>query len=109
MHEFNISVILESIITVFPFILIVFSILSYVLTLPVIFLLEKIQRRFLFSEGFLWFLAFLIGIILGASVALINYHAEHKIVKAFLIAILISFSLMFNASLFSVINEKIRN
>lgn len=86
-----------------PLIFLLLTIASYVISLPIGFLLYREMEKNLRTEKFFINMSLFIGFIISILTAMIDYQISHSIAKSFFIVIAISIMATANASYFMVL------
>lgn len=82
-------------------------ILSYIFFFPLLFLGKIIQKKFFLKEKEMWAVMFFVSLLIGILLGTINYINTDKLSLFFIITFTFTFSMLFNTSLYSVLNKKV--
>lgn len=93
--------------TYLPIIALIFIFISYVFSATIGVALFKLKQHYFLSSGVFWFLAWIVGTMIGLIFGGFNYYLENNAGKFFVIVFCFSLSAVFNASLFSVLTGDI--
>lgn len=104
----EVSSLIMGLMNTIPIILILLIIFSYVLSLPIGFLLYREFERNLRTEKFFIKMSLAIGFIVSILFSLIDYQISHTLAKSFFIVIAITVMATANASYFMVLSEHIK-
>lgn len=94
--------------TVLPILFIIIYVVSLLLFLISNNIIKLLRYRYFISEGFTWFIGFLLGLLIAILLLLLT-KIEILSFKGLSICLSMSFGLMFNMSLFSVLSGKIKS
>lgn len=97
-----------AVINIIPILFIFFSIISYIISIPVGFFLYREMERNLREYKFFINFSLLIGFILSLVIALIDYSLHYTLAKCFFIVIGISLMATMNANYFLVLARIIK-
>lgn len=82
-------------------------ILSYIFFYPLLFVSKTIQNKFNLTEKAMWAVMFFISLFIGILLGTINYINTDKLGLFFIITFTFTFAMLFNTSLYSVLNKKV--
>jgi hypothetical protein len=101
----------ESVFTIlptFPIIFFLFSLVSYLLSLPIGIWLIKIKDRNFLSDNMFMFYAWVASTILGLAFSLINFNIEKLTIKSIVIFICFSLGGLFNSSFYIALKRQMK-
>lgn len=104
----NMTTVLLSLFNIIPTLAFIFILISYAICGTIGLIILKIKYTYSLSSNQFWLLSFLVSLLLGSLVAVINYQNEQLIGKAMSIILSFSFGGVFTASLYSVIRKEIK-
>lgn len=102
-NEAEFGSILAGILKVIPILFVIFSIISYFISLPIGLILYKELIKNLRTEIFFINMSLFIGFSLSILLAIINYQLSHSLAKSFFIVIGISIMAIANANYFLIL------
>lgn len=93
--------------TYLPIIAFILISISYIFSATIGIALFKLKQYYFLSSGVFWFLAWILGTVVGLIFGGFNYYLENNVAKFCVIVFCFSLSAVFNASLFSVLTGDI--
>ncbi|NCQ51455.1 hypothetical protein GW796_06090 [archaeon] len=98
-----------SLVSLFPFLFFIISIISYILSLSIGNILISKKYTYFWSDRYFLFIALVCSSIIGFAFAGINFYIEGLKLKAFFIQLVISLGGMFNASFYIALSKEVNN
>ncbi len=98
---------ISALISIFPITFLIFSLISYVISIPIGFLLLKYKEKRFWSDNFFMFLSSVVGSLLGLVFSLISFNIEEDIIKTLFIFLSFFLGATFNSSLYISIKKEL--
>jgi len=92
---------------ILPLSFLIYSIISYVFSIPIGSLLIKRKNYYGWSDGFFLFIALICGSLIGLVFSILNYNVEKSFLTAFFIWIVFSLGAVFNASFYIALKKEL--
>lgn len=99
---------ISAVFKIIPILFILFSTISYVVSLPIGFFIYKEMQRNLRTENFFVNISLLIGFIISILFSIVDYSVHHILAKSFFIVIGFSLMAIINANYFLILAEIIK-
>lgn len=93
--------------SILPFLIVITYLISIFLFLMTQQLIKLLNNRYIISEGLSWFIGFVLGLLIAIAILSLT-HVNILSFKGISIILSLSFGLMFNMSLYSVLSGKIK-
>lgn len=93
--------------SILPFLMVITYLISIFLFLMTQQLINLLHNRYIISEGLSWFIGFVLGLLIAIAILSLT-HINILSFKGISIILSLSFGLMFNMSLYSVLSGKIK-
>lgn len=97
-----------NILLTFPIIFFLFSLVSYLFSLPVGIWLIKIKERNFISDNMFMFYAWVVSSFLGLAFSIINFNIEKLTIKSIIIFICFSLGGLFNSSFYIALKRQLK-
>lgn len=105
--SYNFFNIIKNILFISPFISFIIMIFSYILFIPSLLVGKYFQHKYEIKEKPFWFVMFLVGLVFGLIIGIINYQYESSLGKMMVIILSTSFGFLFNTSFISTLTKKV--
>lgn len=96
------------ILSVFPILFFIVTIVSYFFSIPLGYWLKKKQEEYFFSDGVFMFYAFLLGSFFGLAFLGINFYLEEGWVKGIVVFFAFSLGALFNSSFYVSLKKELK-